>query len=84
MAIVIGNSDYSAMTGDGSADLLGVKTDIAMMEARMKEGGYRVDVIKNSKDILGDVKEVMNKTPVASITHLQVLFSGESIVKHCC
>ena len=76
LAIVIGNHDYSSM-----GDLPGVKRDVALMGARMRKCGYRVEEIENSEDILGDVKEVMNKTPVASITHLQVLFSGESIVK---
>ena len=43
--------------------------------------GYKVEKIKDYLDILEEVQEVMNKTPVASISHLQVLFVGRSNTK---
>ena len=46
------------------------------METRLKEDGYQVELIENSPDILQAVQDVMNKTPVSSVTHLQVLYVG--------
>ena len=77
LAIIIGNSEYSLTPN--MVSLPGVEEDVRMMTARMSEGGYKVEVIKNSRDILGDVKRVMNNTPVGSVAHLQVSFSGELI-----
>ena len=47
------------------------------MQAKMVAEGYRVEVIKNSVDILTDLEEIMNKTPDGSVTYLQVLYMGE-------
>ena len=81
LALLIGNSEYqgnnvaaNAVTWD---DLPGAKKDVTDMEARLKANGYQVELIENSPDILQAVQEVMNKTPVASVTHLQVLYVGK-------
>ena len=79
LAILIGNSKYPAPADSMTwpwEDLPGVKKDIADMEARLKADGYRVEVVENSENILETVKEVMNKTPVSSVTDLQVLYAG--------
>ena len=80
LALLIGNSDYqgnnpprNSVTWD---DLPGAKKDVTDMETRLKANGYQVELIENSLDILGAVQDVMNKTPVASVTHLQVLYVG--------
>ena len=73
LALLIGNSDYQ---GSGWADLPGAKKDLTDMEARMKANSYQVEVIENSQDTLQAVQEVMNNTPVSSVTHLQVLYVG--------
>ena len=52
------------------------------MKARLEADGYQVEVIANSSDFLQAVQEVMNKTPVASVTHLQVLYAGKIIQKN--
>ena len=82
LAILIGNSEYqnnqdpkSSVTWD---DLPGAKKDILDMEARMLVEGYKVEKIEDSLDVLEEVQKVMNKTPVASISHLQVLYVGRS------
>ena len=82
LAILIGNSEYqnnqdskSPVTWD---DLPRAKKDVSKMEARMLVEGYRVEKIKDYLDIIEEVQEVMNKTPVASISHLQVLYVGRS------
>ena len=60
-------------------DLPGAKKDVTAMEARLRAEGYQVEVIENSADILPAVQEVMNKTPVSSVTHLQVLYVGKLV-----
>ena len=40
--------------------------------------GYKVEKIEDSLDVLEAVQKVMNNTPVASISHLQVLYVGRS------
>ena len=84
LAILIGNSEYQGgnkKSKDSVAwdDLPGAKKDIADMAARMTADGYQVEKIENSPDILLAVQDVMNKTPVSSVTHLQVLYVGRSI-----
>ena len=82
LAILIGNSKYPAPADSMTwpwEDLPGVKKDIADMEARLKADGYRVEVVENSENILETVKEVMNKTPVSSVTDLQVLYAGDQL-----
>ena len=80
LAVLIGNSEYQGNNGAANAvtwdDLPGAKKDVTDMEARLKANGYQVELIENSPDILGAVQDVMNKTPVASVTHLQVLYVG--------
>ena len=80
LALLIGNSEYQGNNAAANAvtwdDLPGAKKDVTDMEARLKANGYQVELIENSPDILGAVQEVMNKTPVASVTHLQVLYVG--------
>ena len=82
MAILIGNSNYRENQDPKSpvtwGDLPGAKKDVSDMEARMLVEGYKVEKIENSLDILEAVQKVMNKTPVASISHLQVLYVGRS------
>ena len=82
MAILIGNSEYQNNQDPKSpvtwGDLPGAKKDVSDMEARMLVEGYKVEKIENSLDILEAVQKVMNKTPVASISHLQVLYVGGS------
>ena len=58
-------------------DLPGAKKDVTDMKARMEVNGYKVKVIENSPDILQDIKEEMNMTPVSSVSHLQLLYVGE-------
>ena len=80
LAILIGNSEYRGNNSAASSvtwdDLPGAKKDVRDMETRMKAAGYRVEVIENSPDILQAVQDVMNRTPVSSVTHLQVLYVG--------
>ena len=52
--------------------------DVIAMKARLRNDGYQVEVIENSKDFLKDVEDFMYKIPVASVTHLQVLYVGKS------
>ena len=73
LALLIGNSDYQ---GSGWGDLPGAKKDLTDMEARMKANSYQVEVIENSPDTLQAVQDVMNNTPVSSVTHMQVLYVG--------
>ena len=80
LAILIGNSEYQDNNSKDSVtwdDLPGAKDDVTDMEARMKADGYQVEVIENSPDFLQAVKEVMNRTAVSSVTHLQVLYVGK-------
>ena len=79
LALLIGNSEYR----DDSVvweDLPGVKKDVSDMKSRLTADGYRVEVIENCPDFLEAVADVMYKTPVSSVTHLQVLYGG--IVSH--
>ena len=80
LALLIGNSEYQGNNAAANAvtwdDLPGAKKDVTDMETRLKANGYQVELIENSLDILGAVQDVMNKTPVASVTHLQVLYVG--------
>ena len=46
------------------------------MKSRLTANGYRVEVIENCPDFLEAVADVMYKTPVSSVTHLQVLYGG--------
>ena len=82
MAILIGNSNYRENHDPKNpltwGDLPGAKKDILDMEARMLVEGYKVEKIEDSLDILEAVQKVMNKSPVASISHLQVLYVGRS------
>ena len=82
LAILIGNSEYQNNQDPKSpvtwGDLPGAKKDILDMEARMLVEGYKVEKIEDSLDVLEAVQKVMNKTPVASISHLQVLYVGRS------
>ena len=82
LAILIGNSNYRENHDPKNpltwGDLPGAKKDILDMEARMLVEGYKVEKIEDSLDVLGAVQEVMNTTPVASISHLQVLYVGRS------
>ena len=82
LAILIGNSNYRENHDPKNpvtwGDLPGAKKDILDMEARMLVEGYKVEKIEDSLDILEAVQKVMNKTPVASISHLQVLYVGRS------
>ena len=81
LAILIANSEYKENKRSKDSvswdDLPGAKKDVTDMEARMKANGYKVKVIENSPDILLDIQEVMNTTPVSSVTHLQLLYVGE-------
>ena len=81
LAILIANSEYKENKRSNDSvswdDLPGAKKDVTDMEARMKANGYKVEVIENSPDILLDIQEVMNTTPVSSVTHLQLLYVGE-------
>ena len=81
LAILIANSEYKENKRSKDSvswdDLPGAKKDVTDMEARMKANGYKVEVIENSPDILLDIQEVMNTTPVSSVTHLQLLYVGE-------
>ena len=81
LAILIANSEYKENKRSTDSvswdDLPGAKKDVTDMEARMKANGYKVEVIENSPDILLDIQEVMNTTPVSSVTHLQLLYVGE-------
>ena len=79
LALLIGNSEYR----DDSVvweDLPGVKKDVSDMKSRLTADGYRVEVIENCPDFLKAVADVMYKTPVSSVSHLQVLYGG--IVSH--
>ena len=82
LAILIGNSNYRENHDPKNlltwGDLPGAKKDILDMEARMLVEGYKVEKIEDSLDVLEAVQKVMNKTPVASISHLQVLYVGRS------
>ena len=82
LAILIGNSNYRENHDPKNpltwGDLPGAKKDILDMEARMLVEGYKVEKIEDSLDVLEAVQKVMNKTPVASISHLQVLYVGGS------
>merc|ERR1719209_1184060 len=73
LAIIIGNSKYQIPGWD---DLPGAKKDADDMEARLRAEGYRVELIENSPDFLTAGQELMNKLPVSSVTHLQVLYVG--------
>ena len=81
LALLIGNSEYRANNDPKNVaswdDLPGAMKDVLDMKARLEADGYQVEVIANSSDILQAVQEVMNKTPVASVTHLQVLYAGK-------
>ena len=77
MALLIGNSEYHDDLWAWE-DLQGVKKDLADMKSRLTAYGYRVEVIENSPDFLKSVADVMYKTPVASVSHLQVLYGGRS------
>ena len=80
LALLIGNNEYKPKNDLVFwSDLPGVKEDVRDMETRLRADGYRVEVIENSPDILEAVKDVMNKTPVSSISHLQVLYAGKTI-----
>ena len=79
LAIMIENSEYEGKNTRDTwswRDLPGAKKDLTDMEAKMKANSYRVEVVENSEDILTAVQGVMNKTPVSSVTHLQVLYVG--------
>ena len=80
LALLIGNSEYQGNNTAANAvtwgDLPGAKKDVTDMELRLKADGYQVELIENSPDILQAVQDVMNKTPVSSVTHLQVLYVG--------
>ena len=80
LALLIGNSEYQDNNAEANDvtwdDLPGAKKDVTDMETRLKANGYQVELIENSPDILQAVQDVMNKTPVASVTHLQVLYVG--------
>ena len=86
LAVLIGNSEYRANNDPNNAatwdDLPGAMKDVLDMKARLEADGYQVEVIANSSDFLQAVQEVMNKTPVASVTHLQVLYAGKMIPKN--
>ena len=81
LALLIGNCQYKANAPPNDSmfwpDLSGPKKDVADMKTRLRADGYQVEVIENSPDLLNSVKDVMNKIPVSSITHLQVLYAGE-------
>ena len=77
LALLIGNSEYHDDLWAWE-DLQGVKMDLADMKSRLTAYGYRVEVIENSPDFLKSVADVMYKTPVASVSHLQVLYGGRS------
>ena len=85
LAVLIGNSEYRANNDPKNVaswdDLPGAMKDVLDMKVRLEADGYQVEVIANSSDILQAVQEVMNKTPVASVTHLQVLYAGKMISK---
>ena len=80
LAVIIGNSEYQANSGDSVSwdDLPGAKEDVVAMRARLRNDGYQVEVIENSTDFLTDIEDLMYKIPVASVTHLQVLYVGKS------
>ena len=82
LALLIGNSEYKANTPPDDSvtwdDLPGAKEDVTDMKAKLTAEGYQVELIENSPDLLQAVKDVMNKIPVASITHLQVLYAGKT------
>ena len=82
LALLIGNSEYKANTPPDDSvtwdDLPGAKEDVTDMKAKLTAEGYQVELIENSPDLLQAVKDVMNKIPVASITHLQVLYAGNT------
>ena len=86
LAVLFGNSEYRANNDPNNAatwdDLPGAMKDVLDMKARLEADGYQVEVIANSSDFLQAVQEVMNKTPVASVTHLQVLYAGKMIPKN--
>ena len=80
LAILIVNSEYKRYKDCHQGiwdDLPGAKKDVTDMKARMEVNGYKVKVIENSPDILQDIKEEMNMTPVSSVSHLQLLYVGE-------
>ena len=78
LAILIGNSKYHPDDSVAWEDLPGVRKDLADMKSRLVADGYRVEVIENCPDFLEAVADVMYKTPVASVSHLQVLYGGRS------
>ena len=77
LAILIGNSTYSKTDWP---DLQGVKQDLEAMKAKLSGNGYRVEVIKNSVDMLADIEDVMKNTAESSVTHLQVVYLGEEAI----
>ena len=80
LAVIIGNSEYQTNASDSVSwdDLPGAKEDVFAMKARLTDDGYQVEVIENSSDFLKDIEDLMYKIPVASVTHLQVLYAGKS------
>ena len=50
------------------------------MKAKLNGNGYRVEVIKNSVDMLADIEDVMKNTAESSVTHLQVVYLGEGAI----
>ena len=78
LAILIGNSTYANLTD--WPDLQGVKQDLEAMKAKLSGNGYRVEVIKNSVDMLADIEDVMKNTAESSVTHLQVVYLGEEAI----
>ena len=78
LAILIENSEYLPNDSVSWDNLQGAKKDVLDMEVRLKANGYQVAVIKNAPEFLEAVSDVLNKTPVSSVAHLQVLYVGRS------
>ena len=75
LAILIANYNYKRESG--WAKLPGAKQDLDAMRSKLSSEGYEIEVIENSEDMLGDIENVMTKTPDHSVNLLQVLYVGK-------
>ena len=76
VAILIANRSYQDMQRlDGSFK------DLEAMDVLLKASGYTTYKIQDSEDILADIKAVMEKIDESSISHLQLLYAGNILVK---
>ena len=75
-AILIANIDYSATK---MISLPGVGRDLRELTLFLGSLGYVVYQVKNSPNILVDVRKVMATIPESSLTHCQIFVSGANI-----